>query len=522
MEEALRLEVLNIAVKRREVMTLRRLVTEYKIPQWHPCICPDTSLSDLSSAYLERLLETDRKALLPIIVVGHYVLTSTCLLLTAANLRTSEYLDNIKVEVWSLGEYREEDKFAVMALATELCKVHEDKGDRDIKLEFAKELVKAFIVDIAKQYGAGHAMKIIEELAQGFHVLELAKVLARYVKTTPRAAENYVRAVTLDEQFMDELRKNVIEHFGNVGNNTSKTQEDQNNGATHEETSYGQFPRKSRNPTEDREGHNPLAQITTETEDSIKRRIALSKLRKFDSNIDESLLQPLSANDLVALARVVTNKPTEEGREFLNKVTSLLREGKIGEVKAMIHGKPRPTTNEEQPQLVQPTQGINNEEGEAKETKAEDKHAFKREFEFTCSEDICNHIRELSRASLRSDTKAMLDASLALASALANSLGMGSYAKLLGIVSRRISNAKLMNLLLAITELAEENPPITWAIADAIRAVKEGNLRELCAVFNDLIGDAINNLPKETREEVKGRVTPLECRQYPGPEELSP
>lgn len=514
MVETLRLETLDLAIKRRDVITLRRLVTEYKIPEWHPCPCPSDSLSGyLDGAYLARLLESERKTLLPILVIGNYALTSTCLLLAAAKLG-SEYLDNVIVEVWSLGDYSDDDKFAVMALTVELCRVHEDKGDREIKLEFAKELVKAYVIDVAVRYGPGQAMKVIEELAQGFHANELVKVFTRYIKAPRSTIHNYIRAVTLDRQFMDVLRQLVVENFGNqpnVESNTAQSPETQNISVIHSPTS-----RDWLNHADERtlpaHGMDAVLRFSMEAEGGLKRRLAIMRLRRIDEGINEELLKPLSANDLNALAKVVENLPPSDRKEYLGKVLSLVREGKIGEAKALIHGRarPKPTTEEQ-------TQDVGKSMGEEEAITL-----MRGNFEFVCEEEVCSAIRGLSRASLRNDPKAMLEASLALASRLANTLGMGDYAKLLGAISRNISNARLMNLLLSITELAEENPSMAWAIADAIKAVREGDLRGLCTAFNDIINEATNNMPREVKESIKNKVRLVDCRQYPGPEDLGP
>ncbi|WP_460172654.1 hypothetical protein [Vulcanisaeta sp. JCM 14467] len=209
-------------------MSLRRFINTFRIPQWHPCPCSEgKTAEELGRAYLDRLLETSQRVLLPILTIGNYVLTSTCLLMTAVKYASNEILDKVRVEVWNLGEYRDEERFAVMALAAELCRVHEDKGDRDIKLEFARELIRRYVIDTAMK-DPGQALKLINELSQGFHTTELAKVLSKYIKVTPRAGENYVRVFTRDKSFINELRGMVMELDKGVEKSTALSDIEQN------------------------------------------------------------------------------------------------------------------------------------------------------------------------------------------------------------------------------------------------------------------------------------------------------
>ncbi|GAB6943248.1 hypothetical protein JCM14467A_00300 [Vulcanisaeta sp. JCM 14467] len=226
--ETVKPETLGLAVKGKEVMSLRRFINTFRIPQWHPCPCSEgKTAEELGRAYLDRLLETSQRVLLPILTIGNYVLTSTCLLMTAVKYASNEILDKVRVEVWNLGEYRDEERFAVMALAAELCRVHEDKGDRDIKLEFARELIRRYVIDTAMK-DPGQALKLINELSQGFHTTELAKVLSKYIKVTPRAGENYVRVFTRDKSFINELRGMVMELDKGVEKSTALSDIEQN------------------------------------------------------------------------------------------------------------------------------------------------------------------------------------------------------------------------------------------------------------------------------------------------------
>lgn len=150
--EAIELGSLDIDVKGREEVTLREFRSRFRIPPWHPCPCGEGDVGRLlDDSYLNRLLDSrQRRALLPVLVIGNYVLTSTCLYRAAASMEHPA-LDRVRVMVWSLGgDYDESERFAVMALTAELCHVHEDRGgDRDIKLDFARELIKNYVIDQA-------------------------------------------------------------------------------------------------------------------------------------------------------------------------------------------------------------------------------------------------------------------------------------------------------------------------------------------------------------------------------------
>ena len=256
------IEVLQgVVVRERKVIPLKQLVEEFKIPKWHPCPCSEGEVTDeLGKAHLERLLDTGKKAVLPVLVIGNYILTSTCLPLMAMRLGVEEVLNEVKVEVWSLGEYREEDKFAVMALTAELCRVHEDKGDKDIKLDFTKELLKAYAIDIATKYGSEQALKAIDELARGIHTTELAKVITRYVKVTQRTMEYYITILTHDKNMINELKQLIMEKFGaqpNLGVSPTQPVETQNTSASHDETLRGVFHRETRESTKNRGSVGP-------------------------------------------------------------------------------------------------------------------------------------------------------------------------------------------------------------------------------------------------------------------------
>ena len=412
-----------------------------------------------------------------------------------------------------------------MALTAELCRAHGDKGDRDIKLDFAKELTKAYIIDLATKYGPDYALRIIEELGRGFHTAELAEAFTRYIKSAQRTAHKHIRAVTLDRQFMDGLKQLVIREFGsnnNVGNNTVQHDEEQKSGIV-QDVSLREVRHRADvgpSPARDRES---VEQVTMDKNESLRKRLALAKVKGMVGDaIEEPLLMQLSSLDLIAFYKKLSELPLDERSDLINEVRSLLREGRIGEAKALIHGRTR---------LKTATQEGNQESREAQPQEARDKAQEQpgqdgqttqnAVLTLKCdSEEACNVLRELSRASREGDVRAMLEASLALATRLADALGMGDYARLLEAISRNAGNAKLINSLLAITELAREDIDAARAIADEIRAIREGNLRELCAIFNDLIGEAMNRLPREVRESIKNRVNLIDCRQYPGPEEL--
>ena len=251
----------------------------------------------------------------------------------------------------------------------------------------------------------------------------------------------------------------------------------------------------------------PTGQVVEEEEDeSLNWRLAMLKVKNTYGSLDiteESLLRQLTSTDLTELARRGSRLPSSDRRELLGRVLSLLREGRIGDAKALIHAREeQPKPQQQEVQEAQPQQGQ-----EVTLT-------------FRCSEEVCNAVRELAQQSQEGDLRGMLDASLTLAARLANTLGMADYARLLDAINWAAANPRHVALLNAVTELLRQSPTTALALTELTNAVMKGDLRGLCESTNDLLTETMNRLPRQAREALRGRVKSLPCSQYPSPEEL--
>ena len=538
-------ERLGLRVVGRRDYRLIDVVKGFIVPNWHPCPCSHTPEERVVvERHLEDLASRGEMLLSPVVVATvlgvKVILAPTCVAEAAQVMYRNgrrDVLEGVRAEVWDLGEFNEPFlAFLAKAAAALFCIVYGGRRHSEVRLSFVEDYIKHRVLEIAEKSGKDEAFRFIEGLEQRRDVMLLVDELARITGLSGREIHRYLSAV-LNDQFIKELRglvRNADEIMAIIDN-----------------------MRRSR----DGEGKTwPMVRLYINT---ISNKL----------NIDSSNLKPLAIlgkGSLEMLARTVVelvNGGNEGGaRDLVTKVLRYLEVGEVDRVVELISERygevieakaPSTTVQAREPthgpnaviadtarlsiEDVGPGQGVGevgmgkgvsevteNEEGGAEDTEgAEVGVLFRRSFEFACSEDTCTHISELSRASREGDAKAMLEASLALSSVLANTLGMGSYARLLDELTRHLGDEGFANALLGVLETYNGNettikhlmellgdPNIVNAllavgngIRDLLRAVESGDVGVTCEAVQYLVADLVRNLlPSNLRSHINLRL----------------
>ena len=121
----------------------------------------------------------------------------------------------------------------------------------------------------------------------------------------------------------------------------------------------------------------------------------------------------------------------------------------------------------------------------------------------------------------------MLETSLALSSVLANTLGMGVYARLLDELTRHLGDEGFANALLGVLETYNGNETtikhlmellgdpnivnallaVSGGIRDLLRAVESGDVGAICEAVQYLVADLVRNLlPGSLRSRINLRL----------------
>ncbi|WP_243666820.1 hypothetical protein [Vulcanisaeta sp. JCM 16159] len=203
-------------VRERYEMRLRDLIKNFVVPNWHPCPCPHGEVErTIIEGHIEELARVGGKLLQPMLVLhlddANYLIADVCIYnaLSTSSGSMSHILDRVWAEVWDLGKFDGEERYVAMAIAATICIVYKNKVLKEVKLQFAKELIKNYVLKVAEEDWR-KAEAVVEGLRRYEGVMGIAKELASVLGMSERNAHRYIIAV-LSDDFINEL-KNMVKN----------------------------------------------------------------------------------------------------------------------------------------------------------------------------------------------------------------------------------------------------------------------------------------------------------------------
>lgn len=529
--EAIRGLGLRVAIQYSD--KLSRVLRNHAPPNWHPCPCPSSEEMTVAKRHLENLAERGESLLNPIVTASLYgnrfILAPMCIIEAALSDGRQDMLERVKAEVWDLGDLSGSPSLA-KAVAALLCIAYFGRRTSEVKLEFVKDYLMYRVLELARR-SVNDALKFIEQIRQRIGVDDIVDELVGLTSLSRRSMYDYL-AEALDDEFIEDLRSLVLNH-GDVDSTIKSLM-----GAR----------------TDPVAAQLIISKITglLKTEDDEERVELMSELREL-TILGKGLLSKLAevvsrdgdaAKALIHEVRRLlrSGEPVEAALAVTRKYNELIEGEANGQAQSRGEPQPRlvetgqhamesqPTVEEPQPMQDQPRPPVRAREetteeasGEAIPTgNAEQPVMFRPEFKFECIEGDCDYItyvRELSRASLNGDTRAMLNAALALASKLAEASNKG-LAEALNALGR-VSD-KALEALSELVRLAMEDPSLFGILEEFFNAYMGRDPQSLCITFNDLMGELIKRLPSNVRDMLSNRAGQLyiNCERYPGRDEL--
>ncbi|BDR93205.1 hypothetical protein Vsou_22980 [Vulcanisaeta souniana JCM 11219] len=436
-------------VREKYEMRLRDLMKYFTIPNWHPCACPHGETERaIIEGHIEELARIGGKLLQPMLVLhldnANYLIADVCIYnaLSALSGNMNYVLDRVWTEVWDLGKFDKEDRYVAMAIAATICVAYKNRVLKDVKLQFAKELIKNYVLKVAEK-DRDKAETVIEGLRKYEGIMVIVKELADILGMSERNAHRYIIAV-LNDDFINELR-NIVK-----------------NGVSQDDfTNYGINDASAIN--------NTIPKATTKNQLDISKRIYIIQIAK---RINASLndlgdLDKLTQRTLASLSKKLKELSPEAGKSLVSRVIRAIRDNNVEEAVTLI-------------------EGMHNEHDASKaiitidETNTEYMKEYKprtyrlRVGDVECPEELCPIYKRIIKALKNNDLELLYDA----LEMLARHIGKD---ELLWEIEKKLSSDELRDLVNVIIN----NEVASRKIWDLIKMVAKNDQDNACKLISE-------------------------------------
>ncbi|WP_148678339.1 hypothetical protein [Vulcanisaeta distributa] len=441
-------------VRDRYEMRLRDLLRNFTVPNWHPCPCPHGETERaIVEGHIEELARVGGKLLQPMIVLhldsANYLIADVCIYNVLSTLPESMnyVLDRVRTEVWDLGKFSSEERYVAMAMATTICIAYKNRVLKEVKLHFARELIRNYVLNVAEMDWRG-AEAMIEGLSRYEGVMGIARELANVLGMSERNAHRYIIAV-LNEDFINELRSLVRNRVLQV--------KPGDNNVDRADVAENAVPTKA--------SKNQL---------DISKRIYITQIAK-RINVSTSELEDLSKltqRNLATLTRRVRELSPEAGKSLVSRIIKAIRDNNMEEAVALI--EKTPSDYGDNPSPVIAIDDFSDVHVES------DRHRVYRlrVGDIECPEELCPVYRRVIRALKNSDLELLYEAMRALTRQM-------NRDELLWAIEKRLDNEdfrKLMNMIINDT-----NESMSRELLSLLETIIKGDQDNACKLIHEII-----------------------------------
>lgn len=435
-------------VRERYEMRLRDLMKYFTVPNWHPCPCPHGEVERaIIEGHIEELAKVGGKLLQPMLVLhlddAHYLIADVCIYNALSTLSGSMnyVLDRAWTEVWDLGRFDNEERYVAMAIAATICIAYKNRVLKEVKLQFAKELIKNYVLKVTER-DRKEAETVIEGLRRYEGVMGIAKELASILNMSERNAHRYIIAV-LNDDFINELKNTII----------------RNNISQDGFIDYGSI-------------NNTVLKASSKNQLDISKRIYIMQIAK-RTNVslnDLEDLGKLTQRALVNLAKRLKELNPEAGKGLVYKVLRTIRDNNPEEAMALIeevHGEYLDNSK-----VIMTMDDIITDH-----TKGDKPRIYRlRIGDIECPEELCPIYRRAIKALKNNDLKLLYDA----LEMLARHVGKD---ELLWEIEKKLDNSEFRDLVSMIIN----NETAGKKLWNLVKTVTKNDRDNACKLISEII-----------------------------------